>query len=520
MILVNSTAMQGADRRAIDEVGISEHALMELAANAVVREVVRCCAERPRHALVLVGPGNNGGDGLAVARRLLGLGWSVRVRLLPSPEALTGATAEQHGLLQRATPNLDCTRIGGGPGLLADLIWASVIVDGLFGTGLSRPVEGPVARVVDAVNGSGTPVIAIDIPSGVDASSGAILGAAIQAHTTVTFAVPKMGHYLTPGRWHRGRLVVADIGIVVLEQDASAQLLTQAQIAQWLPRRTMDQHKGQGGHTVVMGGSIPYLGAATMAGLGAVASGAALVTLSVHSSLAKEARMGYPGLMVASGNPEAPGWPRGKVASLVIGPGWGDEGLAYWFAVVMGDGPWCGLPTVFDADALNILAHDPGLRACDLPLNPSILTPHTGEAARLLAMSAEQVLENRVAAARVLAEKHRAVVVLKGPSTLIAAPDGRLAVNPTGHPLLAQGGTGDVLAGIIGGLQAQGMASFEAACCGTFLHGWAAERLAEHQGESGLRPELLAQEVGHLRGQVERWGQGSLIHREHEFIPA
>lgn len=460
--LLTVAEMADADRRAIAG-GVTGLALMEAAGAAVFRMVQR---HHPQghtggRVLVLCGPGNNGGDGFVAARLLKEAGREVTLALLGERSALKGDAA---AMAQRWTgPVLEA-----GADLVGD---AEMIVDALFGAGLSRALDGAAAAIVEAVNAAGVPVIAVDLPSGLNGNSGQAGGAVIRATRTVTFFRPKPAHLLLPGRLLCGELHVADIGIQDSVLDEIRPQLWRNDPALWrglLPVPRIDGHKYARGHVLVRGGAMA--GAARLAGHAALRIGAGLVTLAQpqHALL----QDGGPDAVMRQRCDGIPGW-RAAIAdahrnALLLGPGNG-AGAATRQAVL--DALATKRATVLDADALNVFAGDAKTLFAAIKGAPVILTPHDGEFARLFPALADMPKLDR---ARAAARQSNAVIALKGADTVIAAPDGRAAINTNAPPDLATAGAGDVLAGFCAGLLAQGMTAFEAACAAVWLHGAAA----------------------------------------------
>ncbi|HMI89954.1 MAG TPA: NAD(P)H-hydrate dehydratase, partial [Polyangiales bacterium] len=384
--------------------------------------------------------------------------------------------------------------------LEAELAGASLVVDALFGTGLDRPLTGVHAAAVARINACSAPVAALDLPSGIDADSGAVLGAAVDADITVTFAAHKRGLHQHPGAALAGELSCASIGVPA-PSHADAGLLEASDVARWIAERAPDGHKGTSGAVLVIAGAPGRTGAALLSGLGAMRGGAGLVTLAARGA----ARAALDAKVIELMTEELPeqaeaaleralALAEGKHAA-VVGPGLGldEQGrtLARQLALAL------PLPTVLDADALTALGTDLGvLRSASAP---RVLTPHPGEAARMLGSSSAAVQADRYAAATKLAEQSGQVVVLKGARTIIAAPSGELRVCPTGTPAMAVAGTGDVLSGVIASLLAtlsafDGTApAFDAAAAGVYLHGLAGELAA--RGDRGLLASELAAQL-------------------------
>lgn len=494
--LVRAATMRELDRHTIEDLGIPGALLMECAGR-VVAEAVREVAAPGAPVTVLCGGGNNGGDGFVAARHLHLLGVPVRVACLSDPQRLRGDAADNWRRARAVGVPVAPERWRLDPG--------SVVVDALLGTGLDRDVEGTAASWIRRLNQArpGCRVVAVDLPSGLHADTGAVLGVAVEADVTVTLGLPKLGLALEPGRSLAGRVRVGRIGIadeapgVVPE----GELWTAAAAAARLPERPRDGHKGSFGHVLVVAGSEGKSGAAALAALGASRAGAGLVTIACPRGLNAILEGKCTEAMTAPVD-EAPGGTLSGAAeksirdlaetrdAVVLGPGLGraDETLE----LVRRLAARVPRPLVLDADGLIAFAEDPSLLASRRA--PTIVTPHPGEAAALLGGSAAEINRDRAGAARRLAEQTGAVVVLKGAATVTADRE-RLAVNPTGGPLLATGGTGDVLSGMVGGLLAQGLEPFEAAALGVWIHGAAGDRLAERQGPGGALAGEVADAV-------------------------
>lgn len=475
--LLTVAEMYTADRFAADH-GVSTLELMENAGRAVAHAITARWS--PRRTLVLCGPGNNGGDGYVAARLLKALDWEVSVAHLGQPESLKGDAAEMEKRWQGP-------RSPFAPDVLAG---AELVVDALFGAGLSRSLEGECASVVERLNSLDVPVVAVDVPSGIKGDGSRALGAvAVEADLTVTFFRKKLAHVLMPARVACGDVVVADIGIPKTALDVVMPTRFENGPDLWrLPRPSPTGHKYQRGHCVVVSGPLHATGAARLAARGALRAGAGLVSVASPPDAVP---------IIAS-----------ALTAIMVKPFAGAAGLARLLsdsrlnAVVIGPGLGVGAPTrelvaatlhspaaaVLDADALTSFAAEPQSLFA-LLREAAVLTPHQGEFERvfpgLLARSA-----NRVEAARAAAAAAHATVLLKGPDTVVAASDGRAIVNTHASPSLATAGAGDVLAGIIGGLMAQGLDAFNAAAAGAWLHGDAALRFGPGLISEDL-PDLL-----------------------------
>lgn len=547
--LVSAAEMQALDRHTIESLGVPAELLMECAGQAVAAQALRLrAALMPQAPLVVAcGVGGNGGDGLVAARRLHMEGAPVRIWPL-APRRFRGAAAANWRRAQAAG-----VPVARAPGLAGALV-----VDALFGAGLSRAVAGEAAAAIRRIRAArertGCRVLSVDLPSGLDADTGQPLGIAVAADCTLTLGLPKLGLALPPGRGLAGLVRVARIGIADAAPDCApgAELWTRRAAAARLPLRPADSHKGSFGHVLVVAGSRGKSGAAALAAAGAARIGAGLVTIacpeSAHAAIAAHsaeamsaalpetsagalslaaereilalaAALSHGGAGAARRGGKARGGDaaaqrggkvRGNAAqrrgergarsssarregsgrlAVVLGPGLSREPqsleLARRLALRL------RAPLVLDADAA--VAFAGALPSLAARRAPCVLTPHPGEAAALLGITVAQINRDRVGAARSLAGQSGAVALLKGAATVAAAPGRRSVVNPTGGPLLAAGGSGDVLAGVVGGLLAQGVDALEAAALAAYVHGAAADRLAAHRGSAGtLAGELAA----------------------------
>jgi ADP-dependent NAD(P)H-hydrate dehydratase / NAD(P)H-hydrate epimerase len=488
--LLTPEEMSTADRQTISA-GTPGISLMERAGHAVAEAVSRLAAAGARVA-VLAGPGNNGGDGFVAATALAEDGYSVKVGLLGSRNKLRGDAAIAAKNWSGAVDDLT-------PAILKD---ADVIVDALFGAGLDRPIEGTAASVIAAVNESNTPVVAVDLPSGINGRDGNVLGFAIRALETVTFFRRKPGHVLLPGRTHAGRVSVVDIGIDanVLQAIRPNALLNTPDL--WrgqFPMPGTDGHKYDRGHTIVVSGPMTHTGAARLAARGALRIGSGLVTvaapreaLAVHAShLTAIMLLQMDGAVDLSEILQDE-----RRNSVVMGPalGIGDPTKALVKAALERDPA-----VVLDADALISFAEKPAelFEVLGQRTAPTVLTPHAGEFARLFPDLARN--PSKLERARAASSQAGAIVVLKGPDTVVAAPDGLVAIADNAPPDLATAGSGDVLAGIIGGLLAQGMSDFDAAAAGVWMHGAAATAAGR-----GLIAEDLPEALPDALGQINK----------------
>jgi len=477
--LPDAETMRGVDRWAIDERGVDGLELMERAGAAVAGTVERLSPDGP--VAVLCGKGNNGGDGLVVARLLRQAGRDVAVVCVSPPEELRGDAGANLARLTGEGPlRLDGTPWAGGQAGRADAgptVGRAVLVDALLGTGARGAPSGETAVAIAALCAAEAPVVSVDVPSGVDASSGVVAGAAVRAAVTVTFHAAKPGLWVNPGKEHAGGVEVVEIGIPRGAPMAAGAGLIEAAVLGLLPRRGPSSTKFVSGHVLVAGGSRGLSGAPAMASRAAMRAGAGYVTALVPSGLQDViAGGGTPELMTV-GLAEADGALTERAATavlgasarggaLALGPGLGRSDGAVAFAQRLARES--ELAMVLDADGLNAhagrLAELAGRRAA------TVLTPHAGELGRLLGRESREIEAERLASVREAADRSGAVVVLKGDDTLVAEPVGRVAVSRGASPALATAGTGDVLTGVIAALLAAGLGPFEAAAAGVEMH--------------------------------------------------
>ncbi len=507
--VLTNDQMSRADRAAV-AAGIASYTLMENAGRAVADQAMALVKPGSRIA-VLCGPGNNGGDGFVAARLLKRASYDVRLHLIDEKSSLKGDAAE-------------AARRWDGPVREMDPVAFQsmhLVIDALFGAGLSRPADGVAAAMIEAINASGLPVLAVDVPSGLDGTTGEARGSVVKATRTVTFFRKKPAHLLLPGRALCGEIIVADIGIPssVLSGDLAVTVFENAP-ALWMPhfpRSRIEAHKYNRGHALVVSGPAFHSGAARLAARGALRAGAGLVTVASPPSALPENAAHLTAIMIAPCE-SAAALSRllqdKRKNAVLIGPG---AGIGIETAEMTTVTLRSGAATVLDADALTSFAEikrddedsvgfgfTSALKSSaaqpaslfdiiqESPGRPVVLTPHEGEFARLFPHISGSKLER----ARAAAEHAGAIVILKGADTVIAAADGRAAINANAPPWLATAGSGDVLAGIVTGLLAQGMPAFEAACAAVWMHGDAARRfgpglIAEDLPEA--LPQVLAQ---------------------------
>ena len=478
MRLTTGADQREADRRAIEDLGVPSTLLMERAARALAREAER--VSNNKRAAVFCGGGNNGGDGIGAARRLVLLGWKARVFMLS--DRLSDDSKEMLRRLREL--RRDVEPFSGGGDIKDYLASCGVIIDAMLGTGLKRPMEGDYAKAAALMAESGAKIVSADIASGVDSDTGLVPGAAVKADVTVSFAAPKIGQFVEPGCAFSGRVVVADIGVEVPE-GSRVEAVTEIK----MPERDELAHKGDFGKVLIIAGSRGYTGAPVLAAEAAVRSGAGLVWLGVpecvYPIIAEScaAVMPFPlpcgedGALSEAAIPEIIKRLEGA-DSCLVGPGLQNTpAVGKTVAAVLEN---ARVPVVLDADGINVLAGN-----IDILKSASevVLTPHAGEFARL----GGSLEEGRVAGALALAERTGAAVVLKGHSTVTAFPDGDVFVNTTGNAGMACGGSGDVLAGMTAALAAR----FElkkAVPSAVWLHGRAGDLVAERLGEDFMKP--------------------------------
>ncbi len=472
----------------------AEPPLMARAGAALAAEIARSLPDAEAPLLIVAGPGNNGGDALVAARLLMERGVAPAVVLAGDPLRLP----------PDARAALDAWRAVGGEILdeIPERRWA-LAVDGLFGIGLTRPVEGRAAELIDRINRLGCPILAVDVPSGLCADTGRVLGVAVGASRTLTFIAGKPGLYTLDGPDHCGEVGIDTLGLAI--DDPEGCLIAPALFQTHLRPRPRNSHKGSFGSAGIVGGAPGMAGAALLAARAALGLGAGRVYVGMIEALPVDPMQ--PELMLRT-----PGDTLGLATALAVGPGLGDSAQAL---AQLRHAIAAPLPLVLDADALNLLAAHPVLFAkVSRRGTPTILTPHPAEAARLLGTSTEAVQADRVAAALALAGRSQALVALKGCGTIVARPDGRWHVNASGNPGLATAGSGDVLAGMIAALLAQAWPAEAALLAAVHLHGRAADDLAAAgTGPVGLNAGEI---IGAARAHLNRWiaAETSLDHSE------
>ena len=508
MRVLNTQQMREADRRTIDEIGIPAIVLMENAGRQAVAAMEAAFDDlATSHVGVLCGRGNNGGDGFVIARTLVQRGVETSVFLLGSVADVRGDARTNLEVLGRiGLTVVEITNAQEWELHFSEISRCELLVDAILGTGFHGQLSGLLETVVADVNGLGVPVVAIDLPTGVSADTADVEGEAIEASMTVTLAAPKIPLVLPPADSHSGDLVIADIGIPLpLLDDVEGpyiELLTRERMRELVPVRTAESHKGDFGRVLVVAGSLGRSGAAHLAAIGALRSGAGLVTIATPKSCLPIVAAMAPEYMTegleetTAGTVDYAALDRVlefKADVIAIGPGLGQSpGTA---AFVHGLLERAGVPLVFDADALNAFSGDPdrlmGRDGVDV-----VITPHPGEMARLLNTSVEAVQHDRLRHATEFAARHRVHVVLKGHRTIIAGPDNRAFINLTGNSGMATGGTGDLLTGMIAAWFGQ-LLDAEAACkLAVYLHGAAGDLAEADEGDVALVASDVAARLG------------------------
>ena len=519
MRILNAAQMRDADRHTIEEIGIASLVLMENAGRQVVAAIEAAFESRlDGRVAVLCGRGNNGGDGFVVARTLIQRGIDTAVFVIGSVADIRGDARTNLEILGRL--GLTVVEVNDEQAWelhFSEIARCSLIVDAIFGTGLRSAVGGMLETVIADVNAAEIPIVSVDLPSGMSADTPNLVGDCIDASLTVTLAAPKLPLVLPPGEAYAGDVVIADIGIPheVIDslEGPHVELLTPEQLRGLVAPRAADSHKGDFGRLTLVAGSTGKTGAAYLAAMAALRSGAGLVTVATPAScLPVIASMG-PTFMTLD-LPEDGGMVRVAAVDRVLeqthdvvacGPGLGRSANVAEFVRQLLDRATC--PLVLDADAITVLADDPG-RLTGSEERDVIITPHPGEMARLIGASVSDVQANRLQVATDFATTHRVHVVLKGHRTVIATPEGRVFINPTGNAGMATGGTGDVLTGMIAAWLAQ-LLDAEAACrLAVFLHGAAGDLAEGREGQSAMVATDLLDYLGEaltalVRGKPE-----------------
>jgi len=498
MKILTSKQMKEIDKQAIENLGIIGPILMENAGLKVFNEIrTRFPRLQEERIIIVAGKGNNGGDGLVVARHLFNQGCQPQVFLLANKEEVKGDAALNLGIAQRIGVQIsEISSLGEWENYRNELFQADILVDAIFGTGLIKPAAGIYAKVIEDINKAKAFKVAVDIPSGLSSDTFQIIGPCVKAQLTVTLGAPKIAHIFPPAEEYVGQLIVADISLpsFLLESDElRLELVEKGNLLPYFKQRKKDTHKGTYGHLFILSGSMGKTGAAAMAGKAALKMGAGLVTVGTpESCLPIIARS-----MVELMTEPLPETERKTLAfeglerildllegkdALLIGPGISTHPSTA--DLVLSLLPKIKIPAVVDADALNILASNPDLlKSLKVPV---VLTPHPGEFARLLHLSTREVVANKLELAPQFAQKYGVYLVLKGYRTIVADPEGFVFVNPTGNPGLATAGAGDVLGGMMAAMIIQEKKLLEAILGAVYVHGLSGDIGAEKLGERAL----------------------------------
>ncbi|HWP96807.1 MAG TPA: NAD(P)H-hydrate dehydratase [Syntrophomonadaceae bacterium] len=498
MKIIKAREMKEIDQRASSDFGIPSLVLMENAGLRTLEIIEEILGQsQGKKVLILAGKGNNGGDGMVVARHLMNSGALVEIFLLGREDQLSSDALINYRILQRMGAKIyPLDQDSALDVLMSSLLSSDLAVDALYGIGFQGRLNDFEARIVKILNWSRVPVVAVDIPSGVEADTGKVNGEAVRAVYTVTFALPKLGLLLEPGREYVGALTVADISIpqaLLCDPGLKTNLINETLVHSMIRPRRPDSHKGSYGHVLVIGGSLGMTGAVMMASYAALRSGAGLVTAALPETLLPIVAGGIMEIMTtplaataqdAIGIEALPAIENllGTASICAIGPGMSRYPEAR--AIVRFVLEHSGIPVIIDADGLNALQGEVGiLKKRQIPL---VLTPHPGEMSRLSGKSIEEIQTHRMEIACNFAQEYGVTLVLKGHQTLVATPGGEVYLNLTGNPGMATAGSGDVLCGMIAGLAAQGLRPQDAAIAGVYLHGAAGDLGADRVGQRGL----------------------------------
>jgi hydroxyethylthiazole kinase-like uncharacterized protein yjeF len=500
MKVVTAEEMRIIDRKTIEGYGIPGAVLMERAGFSVTAMIKQVFS--PRKVIIISGSGNNGGDGLVVARNLYNEGWDVKVFLTIKIEDLKGDALLQYRVANKL--GIKIYPINDFLTQHSSLITRHcIIVDALLGTGLSKNVTGLLSEVISLINTSNVPIVSVDIPSGISSDNGQIMGEAIRADYTVTFGLPKRGHLLYPGAQHSGKLFIEDIGFpeeLLNSEKLHIELLMKDKVSTLIPQRPRYSYKGNYGHVLIVAGSKGKTGAAIMAAKACIRSGAGLVTIGIPKSLADvfQSRVTEEMTLILPDKGDGTLSQRAfrvilnflneRATTLAIGPGISvsDDTKKLMDTLIKTS----TTPMVIDADGINSLKGERAIFSKSKA--PIILTPHPGEMAGLLGkqkgvtVKSQDIERNRINVAVSFTKETGTVLVLKGVPTIIAEPDGKAYINSTGNPGMASAGTGDVLTGMISGFLSQGLSPVQASILGVYMHGFAGDSAAAEKGEHSL----------------------------------
>jgi NAD(P)H-hydrate epimerase len=515
MKLVTSKQIQEIDSIAIQKYRISSLTLMENAGSSVARIILE--QVQPKGPLlVVVGKGNNGGDGLVVARFLLEAGLEVEIALFGDPKTFSKDSQTNWQKLKELDPNIVTIYDDSNLDKFSEVLRrAKYVVDAIFGTGLSNEVRGKYAKVIDKINAHVAPVIAIDIPSGLSADTGQPLGTAIYARLTVTFGLPKLGHVLPPAPEHVKELHVADIGFpqdLLSAYKTATHIITPDLFKDYFISRSEDAHKGDFGHVLVLAGSTGKMGAGWLTSKAALRSGAGLVTFGMPSTAFERFDNRFAEVMVEpiedrkSGHFVADSLANIKTlcqkkSVVAFGPGIGTHRNTAEATVAIASK--LNIPLVIDADALNNISGN--LKMLQRRLKETVLTPHPGEMSKLTKLDTKSILKNRVDVVRSFSVSNKIFTVLKGNRTLVGTPKGRIFVNTTGNPGMATAGMGDALTGMIAAFIARKMPTLEAVLAAVYIHGLAGDLTSSKKGEVGMITSDLIENIPEVINIIKQW---------------
>ncbi len=496
MLLANSAQMRAIDQKAIEEIGMPGIVLMENAGKVVFDEVMKM-KDRFDRVIILCGPGNNGGDGFVIARHLHNVKVPVRVFIIGKSSHIEGDALSNLNILKKLSIQIDEIFDGGGFVKLEKSIrQGALIVDAILGTGITKQVHGIFSEVIDLVNEMADYILSVDIPSGIDADSGKILGTAINANKTVSLVIPKIGNIMYPASDYNGELIVKGIGVpdlAIENTKIQTHIITNEEIERLIPHRKRNTNKGDYGKGNIIAGSTGLTGAAILACRAALKSGMGLLKLYIPESL---------NVIITTAVPETVTVPLVEVRKGVIGINNFNKVIDESNrSDVLAIGPGCGVnaevgellkriifevnkPLVIDADGLNALAKN--VHWLESKKQDIIITPHPGEMSRLSGKSIEEINEFPIQTALEFSRNYGVITVLKGTRTVIATPTGEVFININGNPGMATAGSGDVLTGVITSFIAQGFKPLDAAIFGVYIHGMAGDIMAESRGEHGL----------------------------------
>ncbi len=488
MKVVTAEEIALIDKLTIENYGIPSMVLMERAALSVVKHIIEL---KPKNLIILAGPGNNGGDGIAVGRILKNEGYKIKI-FQPFPEDKLSEDckkqiyiAEKFGLKVFARYPTEI-----------ELAHTDVLIDAIFGTGLKKKIEGDLAKLIEYLNSLNKTVVAVDLPSGVSSDSGEILGCAVKAKITVTFGIPKRGHFLYPARDYVGSLYIEDIGFpkeLIESESLKVSLITKEIATSLLPLRPSYSHKGTYGHLLVIAGSVGKTGAALLCGKSALRAGSGLVTIAVPAALKVvfQAKVLEEMILALPCNTKTISkdaikpleeFIRERADVIAFGPGVGiNEDTLEILKFLLTS---CNVPLVIDADGITLLSTDENLLR--KAKTKTVITPHPGELSRLIKMPVKEIEAQRIEIAQKVAKVFNCTVVLKGVPTVVANEDGKTFINTTGNPGMATGGSGDVLTGIIASLIGQKLDPFYASVLGVYLHGLSGDLAALNKGYHGI----------------------------------